>query len=73
MWWARSGWPVEHQASISVLAESAAVTDVAATVLGVLPVDEALTGADDLGVGCLVIDPVGGMHTSTRWPRGAPR
>jgi len=66
----RTGWPVEHTLAATVLAADAATADVLATVVGVLPVDEALAFADATdGVACHLLDRDGEQHASARWPR----
>lgn len=64
----RSGWPVEHTASISVLADDAMTADALATVLGVLPRTEAMAFADRESVACLLVDSDGSAYTSPSWP-----
>lgn len=69
----RSGWPVAHAASATVVAPDAATADVLATVASVLePTDavafvESLAAGEGMGVACLVIDEQGGQHRSTGW------
>lgn len=64
----RSGWPVAHTASVTVLAASAMVADALATVLGVLPIAAALSFAAEHQVACLLVEPGGEFHTSPSWP-----
>jgi thiamine biosynthesis lipoprotein len=64
----RSGEPVDHIASASVIASDAATADVVATVLSVVPVDEGLAfvaGLDD--VGCCIVTREGEVHRDDRW------
>ena len=63
----RSGWTVDHIASISVIAADTATADVLATVLGVLPPPEALAEADHLEVGCFIVDNSGAQFMNERW------
>ena len=63
----RTGWPVDHIASISVIGPDAATADVLATILGMLQPDAAITEADDHAVACCVIDATGNMFANERW------
>jgi len=63
----RTGRPVDHLASISVVAPDAVTADGLATVLGVEPVDRALALADAHGVACLVVDRAGRLHANPAW------
>jgi thiamine biosynthesis lipoprotein len=62
----RSGWPVDHIASISVIATDAATADVLATILGVLEPADALAEADSRGVGCFIVDNNGRQFMNER-------
>ncbi len=64
----RTGRPVAHTASASVIAPSAQIADAAATVAMVLTPAEAMTFADTQGLAALVIDADGAVHRSARWP-----
>jgi len=64
----RTGWPVAHTASISVLTSYAMTADALATVLGVLPVAEALRFASDRKIAALLVGADGSVHTSPDWP-----
>lgn len=64
----RTGWPVTHTTSVSVLAADAISADALATVLGVLAHDEALAFAEREGVACLIVDAEGQPWLSTTWP-----
>ncbi len=64
----RTGRPVAHTASASVIAPSALLADAAATVAMVLAPAEALAFADAHGLAALVIDADGAAHRSARWP-----
>jgi FAD:protein FMN transferase len=65
----RSGRTVEHTLSASVVAADAATADAIATVVGVLPVDEALAFIEPIAdAACLLIDAAGVVHRSRRWP-----
>jgi FAD:protein FMN transferase len=67
----RTGWPVEHVLSASVLAPDAATADVVATLASVLPATEmlALEASGDLGpeIGVCVVEHDGTMRTNLRW------
>lgn len=55
----RTGWPVDAPASVSVVAPTAEVADVVATVVGVLGPRDGLAVAERLGysgLGCLTIE-----------------
>ncbi len=66
----RTGWPVEHTLAATAIAPDSATADVMATVVGVLPADEALAFADRIdGGACHLLDAGGAEHTSARWPR----
>ncbi len=64
----RTGQPVAHTASASVIAPSAQIADAAATVAMVLTPAEALAFADAQGLAALVIAADGAVHRSARWP-----
>jgi FAD:protein FMN transferase len=64
----RTGWPVAHTASISVIAEDAMSADALATVLGVLEIDQAVELATSRGIGCLLVAQTGEVHVSPAWP-----
>ena len=69
----RTGRPVTHVSSATVLAPDAATADVVATVVGVVPVEEALAFVDGLdGVACLVMTAVGDVAVSRSWPGVRP-
>lgn len=63
----RTGWPVEHVASVSVMAGDAVTADVVATITGVLPIDEAMAFADSVGVACLIVPIEGPVLRNERW------
>lgn len=63
----RTGWPVGHVASASVVAPDAATADVVATVLAVLPIAEGVAFADGLDLACLILDAAGDAHRNHRW------
>ena len=64
----RTGRPVEHVASASVVAPDAATADVVATVLGVLTPAEGMAFAESLdAVECYVIDRDGACFASSHW------
>lgn len=64
----RTGWPVTHTTSVSVLAADAMSADALATVLGVLAHDEAVAFAEREQVACLIVDAEGHYSLSTTWP-----
>jgi len=64
----RTGWPVEHTASVSVRAPRTMDADALATICGVLPPREALdflSGRD--GCAALIVDAEGAVHDSPTW------
>ena len=64
----RTARPVDHVAAASAVATDAATADAAATVLGVLPVDEALeVVAGWAGVECLIVDRARNRVESSGW------
>lgn len=65
----RTGWPVRHTASASVIAPDAATADAVATIAMVLPPEEAVVFADQIdGVAALLVEQNGSVHRSPRWP-----
>jgi len=64
----RTGWPVTHTASASVLAPTAMTADAAATVAMVLSPQDATAFADTLGLAALVIGADAARHSSAYWP-----
>jgi thiamine biosynthesis lipoprotein len=65
----RSARPVDHSTSVSVIADTAAAADAAATALSVMSVDDALKWCDaHAGYGCLILDSKGNLHRSRQWP-----
>lgn len=65
----RTGRPVAHTASATVLAPDAATADAIATVAGVLTPDAALVFVDRVdGAAALVVAADGAQHRSARWP-----
>ena len=65
----RTGQPVRHTLSATVIAADACSADVAATIVGVLAVPAALEWADATdGIACHLLDDQGDQHTSARWP-----
>ena len=68
----RTGWPVQHTASASVIAADTATADAVATVVMVLRPEEGLGFADSLdGVAALLIGDDGAVYRSRRWPDSA--
>lgn len=66
----RSGRPVDHVASATVLAPDAATADVVATVCSVLAPTEGTAFVDGLaepGLACFVVEPDGTQHRSRAW------
>ena len=64
----RTGWPVHHTTSTSVVAEDTMTADVLSTVLGVLPPGEATARAEAEGWACLLVAADGTCTTSPAWP-----
>lgn len=65
----RSGWPVEHIQSASVIAADAETADVLATICSVLSVAQGLRFIDEIpGASCLLVDAEGRVWRSTGWP-----
>jgi FAD:protein FMN transferase len=65
----RSARPVDHSTSVSVIADTAAAADAAATALSVMSVDDALKWCDaHEGYSCLILDSKGKLHRSCQWP-----
>ena len=65
----RTGWPVEHVSSASVVARDASTADALATVLSVLSPDEGLKWLDEhqRGTPACVVPPVGEIRTNVAW------
>ncbi len=63
----RTGRPVDHLASISVVAPSAVEADALATVLGVEPAAAAIAEASAMDLACLVVTPEGRVLATERW------
>lgn len=63
----RTGWSVDHIASISVIADDAATADVLATILGVLEPSAGLAEADSYEAGCFIVDSTGKQFMNERW------
>lgn len=59
----RTGHPVDHIESITVVADDATTADVLCTVLGVEPIELALTEAERRGVRCVIVAPDAMVHT----------
>jgi thiamine biosynthesis lipoprotein len=64
----RTGWPVSHTTSSSVVASDAMTADALSTVLGVLAPDEALSRAEQEGWACLLVGADGVERMSLTWP-----
>lgn len=65
----RTGWPVEHLASASVVAPDAVTADVLATIVSVLEPDEAIEFIDSIDddAACVLIGTDGHTRRSARW------
>lgn len=63
----RNGQPVAHARSATVIAHDAATADVLATIVSVLPTEEALSAADHHDAAVLLVQPDGRTHHNTRW------
>jgi len=63
----RSGRPVDHLASISVVASTAADADALATMLGVERAADAVSEAAALDLACLVVSAEGQVAATERW------
>jgi thiamine biosynthesis lipoprotein ApbE len=64
----RTGYPVEHVVSASVVAETAMLADILATAFSVLTPDESLRLADTLpDVGVLLVAQDGGRRSNSGW------
>jgi len=60
---------VEHVHGATAIAPDAATADVLATIVGVLPVPDAVRFADSMpDAACLLLDANGRLHPSQRWP-----
>ena len=59
----RTGHPVDHMESITVVADDACAADVLCTVLGVDPVESAMAEAERRGVRCVIVAPDGTVRT----------
>ena len=65
----RSGRPVSHTVSVSVVASTAMDADALATAMSVLSVEESLELAESLSdVDCMIVLADGQVRTSPRWP-----
>jgi thiamine biosynthesis lipoprotein len=68
----RTGWPVDHIRSVSVLAPDAMTADALATACSVLSVEEGLQLLDETpGVSGLLFDREGNTHCGRHWPTSA--
>ncbi len=63
----RTGWPVEHIASASVVALDAMTADAVATVLSVLTIDEGLAFADRTEMAACIVGADGRVAINERW------
>jgi thiamine biosynthesis lipoprotein len=65
----RTGRPVNESTSVSVIADTAAAADAAATALSVMTVEQALNWCNAReGFDCLILDSAGKLHRSRDWP-----
>jgi thiamine biosynthesis lipoprotein len=64
----RTGWPVTHTTSASVVASDAMTADALSTFLGVLTPAEALSRAEEEGWACLLVGADGVERMSLAWP-----
>lgn len=64
----RTGWPVTHTTSASVVASDAMTADALSTVLGVLAPEDALSRAEEEGWACLLVGADGIERMSLTWP-----
>lgn len=68
----RTGYPVEQVVSASVVADTALLADILATVFSVLPPEESIALADALpGIGTLLVAQDGARHENAAWRRHA--
>lgn len=63
----RTGQPVEHVRSATVIAPDAATADAMATIVSVLSPDHALAVADQQDVGVFLVQPDGCTHHNAQW------
>jgi len=63
----RTALPVDHTASISVVAPDAATADVVATIAGVLAPQDAVERVTELGFAAFVVSPNGGVLSNEAW------
>lgn len=64
----RTGWPVTHTVSASVIAADTTTADALSTILGVLTPADALARAEAEGWACLLVAPDGSAQQSSAWP-----
>jgi len=64
----RTGWPVTHTMSASVVASDAMTADALSTVLAVLAPEEGLSRAEEEGWACLLVGADGVERMSLAWP-----
>jgi thiamine biosynthesis lipoprotein len=64
----RTGWPVTHTTSASVVASDAMTADALSTFLGVLTPADALSRAEEEGWACLLVGADGLERMSLAWP-----
>ncbi|MEZ5343091.1 MAG: FAD:protein FMN transferase [Acidimicrobiales bacterium] len=64
----RTGWPVDHIRSASVVAPTAALADALATAFMVLKPPESFTVAEAVGgIAALIVDSDGAQHRNAAW------
>ncbi|MGV8909739.1 MAG: FAD:protein FMN transferase [Propionicimonas sp.] len=64
----RTGWPVTHTITASVIAGDTMTADAVSTVLAVLAPADAVARADTEGWACLLVAPDGSARQSSAWP-----
>jgi len=64
----RTGWPVSHTTSASVVAADAMTADVLSTVMAVLAPEKAFSMAEEEGWACLLVGADGAERMSLTWP-----
>lgn len=65
----RTGWPVGHIVSSSVVAHDTATADALATLTNILDPVEGIAAADRFGVAACIIDRNGNLHTNAAWAK----
>ena len=65
----RTGWPVGHIVSSSVVAHDTATADALATLTNILDPSDGIAAADRFGVAACIIDRYGDLHTHAAWAK----